>query len=378
MTKQVLAVLAACMLSSVAQADGFTLASWNIQTLTIPGEKVFNTQTADELRTAADMGELRAFRDALGADVVVLEEISSPKALAQVFPVGEWDFCLSGQYLADEKGLDPEYPADQLGAFRPLCYSAGATDLPDPPLGELRRQYLAIAVRRASGVSIKSVADLSELSVPFEDKDDDATVVVRNVRWGLDAVVEKNGKKLRLLGVHLKTGCFVGALIRNRWDDPPFQWTHDGTVDHPCMTLARQMRPLRSWVAMAAQDEAPFAIVGDFNRRIDVEIADTNEPDLFPVLSGEVTDATTDDVSLSHVPEGASSIHACWPEDDGSPFANAIDYMIFGPGARPSDWEVTYKKLRYVDVAAIGGSSLTQADNDWRLSDHCPIRITFQ
>jgi hypothetical protein len=189
--------------------------------------------------------------------------------------------------------------------------------------------------------------------------------------------VTKDDKTLRILGVHLKTGCFVGALIRNRWNDPPFQWQHDTTADHPCMTLARQMRPLRAWIAKSAQQGTPFVIVGDFNRRIDAEASHPDQPDLFPMLNGVATETPTDDFVLARVPEGTASIHACWPEDNGSDRENSIDYLIFGPEFRPTDWQDTYKKLRYVDITSIGGASLTKVDNDWRLSDHCPARVSI-
>jgi endonuclease/exonuclease/phosphatase family metal-dependent hydrolase len=377
MFKIVALALVVCTMPALASANGFVLASWNIQTLTVPGEKVFADQKPNELRTAADMADLRSVSDALAADVIVLEEISSPKALAQVFPVSDWDICLSGQYTADEDGLAPYYAADKLAAIKPLCYSAGDANLPDPPPGQLRNQYVGVAVRRAAGVTLVSVKDVPDLSVPSDEKSDSGTVV-RNVRWGLEAVIEKGGRALGILGVHLKTGCFVGGLFERWWGAPPAQWHHDDQPDAPCMTLARQMRPLRAWIASVGGQATPFVIVGDFNRRIDVEITDPDKPDLLPVLDGRATGSPADDVTLERVPEGASSVHTCWPEDDGSAYANSIDYMLFGPGARPAAWQSNYKKLRFVDIAAIGGTSLSKATNDWRLSDHCPIRVTVE
>jgi len=375
--KAVATMMLALLLADAAQAGGFVLATWNIQTLTTPNERVFPNQRSDQLRKESDMGDLRAVRDAVGADVVMLEEISSPKALAQVFPAADWHICLSGQFTADTRGLGPDYPSDKLADIRPLCFSAAGADLPDPPPGELRKQYVAVAVRKASGVSIQSIADVPDISVPFDDKDDTGAVVVRNVRWGLEVVVAKGDKTLRILGVHLKTGCFTGPLFRDLWDGPPFQFQHDDHADNPCKTLARQMRPLRTWIARAAQQGTPFVIVGDFNRQIDADANHAAEPDLFPVLTGTATETTTDDVMLARVPEGSVSIRGCWPEDDSSDQKNAIDYLIFGPGARPTDWEATYKKLRFVDLPSIGGASLTKRDNDWRLSDHCPVRVSI-
>src|SRR5215510_460842 len=102
----VMAILA-LLLPDAAHAEGFVLATWNIQTLTMPNERVFPNQRPDKLRKESDMGDLRTVRDALAADVAILQEISSPKELTQVFPLADWDICLSGQYTADARGLGP-------------------------------------------------------------------------------------------------------------------------------------------------------------------------------------------------------------------------------------------------------------------------------
>jgi hypothetical protein len=166
-------------------------------------------------------------------------------------------------------------------------------------------------------------------------------MVIRNVRWGLDATLTKGATKFRLLAVHMKSGCTQGALLKDRWNNPNWKWAPDGQNDHACMTLARQMRPLRDWIAKAKAGKTPFIIAGDFNRRIDAEEGDAQSPDFWPIITGKATPGPGDDIALARVPQGAASLKACWPEEDHSDFRNAIDYMIFSPGLRPADWEAT-------------------------------------
>src|SRR5215217_3131317 len=90
-----------------ARAD-VVLGSWNIQTLATNGV-IF---PGDYRRTEADFALLRAARNRLGADVLALEEVTSPHAVSQVFPPSEYVICFSGQYDADAAGLAPYYPPD--------------------------------------------------------------------------------------------------------------------------------------------------------------------------------------------------------------------------------------------------------------------------
>jgi hypothetical protein len=357
--------------------DGIRLANWNIQTLTVPGERVFADALETELRTEADFQRLRQVRDAIAADVFVLQEISSLRALAKIFPTSEWQLCFSGQYDADLAGLGPYYDRQYLSGIAPTCVSDGDdTLLPDPPAGELRRQYLAFAIRKDSKASLRSITDLPSLSKPGEDAQGDG-VIVRGVRWGLSAVINTPGGGIRILNVHLKSGCF-DSYLTNMWWLNQAEWSPNGMRDHACTTLARQLPELRAWVLDAKPGNLPFVIVGDFNRRIDAERNDNKSPDFLPILDGSATpEDTTDNSQLTYLPEGPLSKKACWPEDDGSAYEDSIEFMVFGPGDRPANWEESYQKVRYVDLAELGGTSLTQATDSPHLSDHCPSFVTI-
>lgn len=183
-----LAVAAALTLTSttsmVAAAD-FKIANWNIQTLVYAGD-THTVFPGDYVRTQADFADLRVWRDKVDAPVFLLQEVSSPAAINEVFPVADgWQHCISGQFADDEK----------LAVPGPVCTKSGET--PAKPAGDTRAQYTAVAWKPSAGVTLASVVDFADLNV----KSDDGSAGVRNVRWGLDATFQFNGKSLRALVV---------------------------------------------------------------------------------------------------------------------------------------------------------------------------------
>ena len=142
------------------------------------------------------------------------------RARAQlVFPTDQWDLFFSGRY------------ADDLITGR-----------------ESDRIYTGFAVRRGvfDAVSKRDVPSLGVIHAPDG----------RPVRWGTEILVEKDGDLLRLMSVHLKSGCHEGNL--------------EPATTPDCVTLAAQRAPLESWVDAAASASVLFAIVGDRNRRMNV------------------------------------------------------------------------------------------------------------
>lgn len=97
-------------------ASDIKLGNWNIQALTYSGDP----QTVlpdDYVRTPTDFADLRRWRNLVGADVFLLQEVTSPAAIDDVFPVADsWQHCISGQYAKDQ-GNDTG----------PICTLTGAT-----------------------------------------------------------------------------------------------------------------------------------------------------------------------------------------------------------------------------------------------------------
>ena len=75
-------------------------------------------------------------------------------------------------------------------------------------------------------------------------------------RWGTDITVMEGGRKLRLLSVHLRSGCW-GAK-------------QDGDTKRKktCAVLRAQIEHLKAWADARRAEATAFVILGDFNRRL--------------------------------------------------------------------------------------------------------------
>jgi hypothetical protein len=348
-----------------AQGGDLTIANWNIQTLVYPADPL-TVFPGDYRRQHADFADLRRWRDLVGADVYLLQEITSPAAIEAVFPSAEgWRYCISGQYAKDE-GLP----------VSPACTAPGQT--PHVPQAAERHQYTAIAIRPNAPVEIVSVADLQSLNVGSLDGG-----VVRPVRWGLDATLKSGSSQLRLLVVHMKSGCFDDRLTRDDWLEDP---AGKAAVGSACTTLGRQLFPLRGWLeAREAAGEA-WMVVGDFNRRLDAG-AGTFQDEVWTALSGYEprTDLTTGaivdkdiraDIALFRSPYKEASV--CWrefrePNPTSLESADAynllpIEFFVFGERTKSivvdNSHQIAWPWPQPVDMQ--------------RLSDHCPEAIRIK
>lgn len=165
----------------------------------------------------------------------------------------------------------------------------------------------------------------------------------RPTRWGTEVLVEKDGKKLVVLSVHLKSGCFDRNL-----EQP--------TTDH-CRTLAKQREPLEAWIDEHTTYGVPFVIAGDFNRRFDVygqsdhlwQEIDDGEPtglDLWRLLFRKESD--------------------CW-RGTSRHHKDFIDFLVFDEQAKALVDEHSFVQLIY--------DSKDQNLEDQTPSDHCPIAV---
>jgi endonuclease/exonuclease/phosphatase family metal-dependent hydrolase len=155
----------------------------------------------------------------------------------------------------------------------------------------------------------------------------------RRLRSGADITLDLPGAKLRLLAVHLKTGCRQDPLASSARPE--------------CATLRLQLAALEGWLAQRRAEGVPFVILGDFNRWMD------NGDAFWAGLRKAAP--------LARATEGAYS--PCW---GGSGF---IDHVIAGGPAR--GWMVpgSLKVLVYRETAA---------GMKEHLSDHCPVSAQFR
>ena len=273
------------------------IASWNLNLLHWrTGGALWRGAVA---RSEDDYRVLARYARDLAADVIAFQEVNGPRAAARVFPARDYDLHFSGRH-------DSRYDDIYVGFA-------------------VRRGRFDRVVRRdepALGLGPGSRYEL---------------------RWGVDLAVRSDGRNLRLLNVHLKSGCFAKSL-----DDPR---------SRHCRKLARQLGPLESWIDARWREGTPFVVLGDFNRAMDRHGPRDH-------LWRALDDRDPPGLKLHRLPSGRSP--ACW-RGTSRYHRHPIDFFVFGPRA----W-------RRVDPASFRQIVWATADADPRRglpSDHCPIAV---
>jgi endonuclease/exonuclease/phosphatase family metal-dependent hydrolase len=272
------------LLAPGARADGLKIATWNLNWLTAraTGDPVLPADV--HTRSADDIARLRRYAEILAADVVALQEVDGPEIVARLFPPQRYRIHITQDSVT---------------------------------------QRVALAIR--TGIAFSANPDLASLGI--------RSAAGGQLRSGADVTLDLGaGRRLRLLAVHLKTGC---------WGDPL------PSTKPSCTTLGQQLGPLEAWIAARRDEGVPFLVLGDFNRRMDG--ADTFWAGLAHIAP------------LVRATAGASS--PCW---GGESF---IDHIIAGGPARAWLAPGTLRVLVYRETG-----------EDWkdRLSDHCPVSVRLQ
>lgn len=278
-------VLLILLFAPLTQGAEIKVATWNLNWLTLRSQGDAALPADVHVRRQADFDRLRYYANRLKADVVAFQEVDGAEAASRVFD--------------------------------PAVYTIVTTD-------ETVVQRVGLAVRR--GIGITRNADYAALDVEPGAK--------FRLRDGLDATLAlPGGKSLRMLVLHLKTGCQSDALRTSRRAQ--------------CALLAMQVAPLAAWAAARRAEGAAFLLAGDFNRVFD------QREELGAALDGAAP--------MVRVTQGASD--PCW---DGGVF---IDHIFAGGAAR--DWIVP-DSLR-VQV-------FEESGREWkeRLSDHCPVSFRLR
>jgi endonuclease/exonuclease/phosphatase family metal-dependent hydrolase len=281
----ILRFLLLLLLAFPAGAAELKIATWNLEWLT--GRAAGDPALPRDVRPkgAEDVARLARYAALLDADVVALEEVDGPEIAARVFPPDRYTVHLTADRVVQRTGL----------AIR-----NGIAFTPNPDLTAL---------------------DLYAADAPYR------------LRSGADVTLHLRSGALRVLALHLKTGCRSDPLATSRRSE--------------CHTLAAQLAPLQAWVAARTSEGVPFVLLGDFNRWMDG--GDAFWAGL--TRSGPVVRATA----------GHSS--PCW---GGEQF---IDHIIAGGGA--SGW-LEPDTLRVLVFRETG--------DEWkrRLSDHCPVSVRLR
>ena len=282
---QVLGLLLALFVQpQPAPAADLKLATWNLEWLTARphGDPALPKDVVP--KGAADIARLARYAEILAADVVALQEVDGPEIAAVLFPSGRYHIHMTGDRVVQRVGL---------------------------------------AVR----LGLRFTANPDVVSL------DTSTDGHRHLRSGADITLDLPGARLRILAIHLKTGCRQDPLATSSRTE--------------CATLRLQLAALEGWLAQRRSEGVPFAILGDFNRWMD------NGDAFWAGLRKAAP--------LVRATEGAYS--PCW---GGGGF---IDHVIAGGPAR--GWLVpgSLKVLVYRET----GAAMKE-----HLSDHCPVSALFR
>jgi endonuclease/exonuclease/phosphatase family metal-dependent hydrolase len=273
---RIAALLCALLVPCWATAAELKLATWNLEWLTTSDRDL----PADvHPKQPDDIEQLRRYATELDADVIAVQEVDGQAVAARVFLPDKYSIHLSHDDIV---------------------------------------QRVGIVVRRGIHYSVNP--DLTGLDVG------------RQLRSGVDITL-RSQPPLRILAVHLKTGCFDERL--------------NSRTRRACAELREQMPPLLDWIRARRAEGVAFALLGDFNRHMDGR----------DQLWSELRQIAP----LTRATEGRAS--PCW---GGEAF---IDHIILGGAAR--DWlePDTLRVLTYRETGA-----------EWkqRLSDHCPVSVRLR
>ena len=276
MTRLSLLLLIGLLAAPPAHAAELKVATWNLNWLTSRGGDLPDDV---HVRQPEDFDRLRAYALRLNADLIALQEVDNAPTARRVFPAETWSIHMTRDHV---------------------------------------RQRVGFAIRRGLDYDIN--ADVTDIALdPAE-----------HLRSGADITLHLLTGRLRVLAVHLKTGCWYASLTR---------------APRPvCQILMAQFDAVDRWIAARRDEGGPFLVLGDFNR--DMDKRDRMAAQIQVIAP------------MTRATEGLSS--PCWGH------AAFIDHILIGGAARAWIEPNSLRVLTYEETSM-----------DWkeRLSDHCPVSI---
>lgn len=320
MRKAYFGVLLFCF-ANTALAETLTFATWNlawqrsVPLSQIQFDECKKISAADreklegthpyrwECKSPEQIKDMKSIAKKLNADVISVQEVEGPEALQQIWPKDEYDFYVN---------------------------------MNSPWI-----QRTGFVVRKASGLKIGVLGDVYQLGAAFKD----------HARHGTELPLTVNGVTIKLLSVHLKSGCFDHALnsgYATKRDQA------NGVVT--CDVLKNQAPALEAWLDDSIQSGFSAIIIGDFNRRFDSTVE--RETDSKVSLYAELSDGEPLGAELFRPTDGFEAL----PECRGGGSKWLIDHALMTSGLRK----------HYV------AGSLLELPVPMKGSDHCPISFKIK
>jgi len=246
-------------------------------------------------RSTSDFRALARYAKQLNADVIALQEVDAASAAALVFP--GYKFCFTGRRHVQNNGF---------------------------------------AIR--DGLPYRCEADLMSISIGD------------SVRRGAQMTLfPGDPREIRLLSVHLKSGCNRDALNSGR---------------KACREFSRQVAPLETWIDSQARAGKRFALLGDFNRNLLRDLGRPRSADGQSLqLWSEIDDGDPPEADLVNAAQDQRF-------ENCSPLAHYSSYI---------DYIVLSRTLgRRVVPGSFGRVIYRVGDaRHMKLSDHCPVSVTI-
>ena len=241
---------------------------------------------------------MKAYARNLDANIVALQEVGSEQAVHSLFPKEDWQVFFSGR--ADSEAY--------------TCRESGANST---------QQKVAFAVKKPLRVASSASLHAFGLQTP-------------GLRHALALDVQTDIGPLKLLNVHLKSGCFV--------DD------HTKEDSRACEMLSQQARLLDSWIEKREQSAEPYAVLGDFNHRLSA-----------PYNRLTRTLSQNQDGKQASLNNATSALIGCHPY-----YPATIDHILVG---HMSDTQFSLS----ADV-----QHYERMDPEDMLSDHCAVTLSIK
>ncbi|AUV16813.1 hypothetical protein C2U47_09445 [Aeromonas sp. ASNIH7] len=307
--------------SNSIQAEILTFATWNLawhrssplsqaqfddckKIIAADREKLDETHPYRwECKSPEQIADMKAVAKKLNADIISVQEVESPESLQQIWPKDEYDAYVN---------------------------------MNSPWI-----QRTGFVVRKSSGLKIGALGDIYQLGAAFKD----------HSRHGAELPLTINGVTIKLLSVHLKSGCFDYALNSGHATKRD---RANGVVT--CDVLKNQAPALETWLDSTIKSGFSAIIIGDFNRRFDSAVE--RETDSKVSLYAELSDKEPFGADLFRPTDGFEAL----PECRGGGSKWLIDHALMS----------SELMNHYVT------GSLLELPVPMKGSDHCPISFKMK